>query len=168
MQSQRASSVWFVAVAASGMFREAHDWGQYPTSTFRIYQCRGKGPIRAGEDVAIYYSQESKWMKCDSKWCSKGTCPGYPNTAHSMESSGKWQQCSEYVFKIYARGRKLGQIIQANDAILLYTLGYSKWVSVYNGWIAQGTCPGTERPPSLNKYNTCSDAVFELWKKMNH
>ena len=113
-------------------------------------------------------AQQSKWMKCNSKWCSKGTCPGYANTAHGMESSGKWQQCYEYVFKIYARGRKLGQIIQANDAILLYTLGYSKWVSVYNGWIAQGTCPGTERLPSLNKYDTCSDAVFELWKKMNH
>ena len=144
---------------------ETYDWGEYPSATFRIFRHRGKGAIRAGEVVAFYYPKDVKWMTCNSKWCFKNTCPGSPTIFHGMESSEKWEACSDNVFKIYARGRKLGERLQRNDAILLYSLRYSKWVSVYGTWIAQGTCPDSGRPPASSKYDTCYKPVFELWKR---
>lgn len=139
--------------------------GGYPSATFRIFRHRGKGAIRAGEVVAFYYPKDVKWMTCNSKWCFKNTCPGNPTIFHGMESSEKWEACSDNVFKIYARGRKLGERLRRNDAILLYSLRYSKWVSVYGTWIAQGTCPDSGRPPASSKYDTCYKPVFELWKQ---
>jgi len=82
-----------------------------------------------------------------------------------MANDKKWQVCSQNVFQIYARGRKLGQALQANDEILLFSLRYCKWVSVAGTWIAQGTCPGYTRPPATYKYDTCYKSVFELWKQ---
>ena len=76
--------------------------------------------------------------------------------------------CPQNVFKIYARGRELGESLKTNDEILLYTLQYGKWVSETNSssnWLGQRTCPGSHRPPASSKYDTCYDAVFELWKQ---
>lgn len=100
---------WCTQSTGPGLFMETHDWGEYPSATFRIYRHRGKGAILAGETVAFYYPKDIKWMTCDSKWCFKNTCPGSPTIFHGMESSEKWQACSDNVFKIYARGRKLGE-----------------------------------------------------------
>ena len=148
-----------------GLFMETHDWGEYPSATFRTYRHRGRGAIIAGEAVIFYYPKDIKWMTCDSKWCFKNTCPGSPTISHGMESSEKWQACSNNVVKIYARGRKLGERLQRNDDILLYSLWYSKWISVYGTWIAQGTCPGSGHPPASSKYDTCYKTVFEMWKR---
>ena len=148
-----------------GMFMDSSDWGEYPSAAFRIYRRSGKGTVKAGEVVAIYFPKQAKWMKCDSAWCLKTTCPGYPTTSHGMASDEKWHICPQNVFKIYARGRQLGQALQANDEILLYSLKYCKWVSVAGTWIAQRTCPGYHRPPASSKYDTCYKSVFELWKR---
>ena len=156
---------WCTPSTGPGLFMDPPDWGGYPIATFRIFRHKGRGAIRAGEAVAFYYPKDVKWMKCGSSWCSKNICPGNPTMSHGMADSEKWQACSHNVFKIYARGRKRGQTIRTNDAILLYSLQYSKWVSVYGSYIALGTCPGSGRPPAPSKYDTCYNTVFELWKR---
>ena len=78
-----------------GMFMDSNDWGKYPSATFRIYRHRGKGAVRAGEVVAIYFPKQTKWMKCDSAWCQTNTCPGNPTTTHGMANEEKWHMPTE-------------------------------------------------------------------------
>lgn len=113
---------WCTQSTGSGLFMETHDWGEYPSATFRIFRHRGKGAIRAGEVVAFYYPKDVKWMTCNGKWCFKNTCPGSPNNIHGMESSEKWQACSDNVFKIYARGRKLGERLRRRHPAVFSTV----------------------------------------------
>ena len=157
----RYRSYYYISSTGPGLFMNSNDWESHPNATFQIYR-------RAGEVVAIYVPQQKKWMKCGSTWCQTNTCPGNPTTTHGMANDAKQHTCPQNVFKIYARGRELGESLKANDEILLYTLQYGKWVSETNSssnWLGQRTCPGSHRPPASSKYDTCYDAVFELWKQ---
>ena len=80
---------WCTQSTGPGLFMETHDWGEYPSATFRTYRHRGRGAIIAGEAVIFYYPKDIKWMTCDSKWCFKNTCPGSPTISHGVVRNGK-------------------------------------------------------------------------------
>ena len=73
---------------------------------FQIYRKYGKGNVRVGKVVAIYYTKEKKWLKSYSAYFRKDTCPGKPSDKDGMEDDEKWYTCSESVFKIYAMGKR--------------------------------------------------------------
>ena len=143
-----------------------NDWDKYPVTGFQIYRMNGRGKVKAGEAVAIYYPKEKKWMKCSGSYCTKDTCPGRPSQGSGMEDGEKWYTCSESVFKIYANGRNEGANIRRGDDIALYHLKDEKWVSAESYYIQiKSTCSSTTRPPPSHIYDTCYKEVFELFKR---
>ena len=132
-------------------------WGE----VFYIYSEEANGlPIKVGDNVAVYYPRESKWMGCWENHCGKYTCPGSPTFQYGMSSAQKWDQCGGEVFTIYAFGRAIGEVIQNRDPIML-RFG-TVWVSMWAGTTDKRTCPGYLLPPSEPTYDTCPGEAFAI------
>ena len=159
------SSTYCTLTTGPGLYMNDNDWVTHPVTGFQIYRMNGKGNVRVGEVVAIYYPKEKKWMKCSGTYCRKDTCPGRPSQGRGMENYEKWIGCSESAFKIYARGRKEGEDIRSRDDISLYHIRDRRWLSAEGYYIQERTCFGTTRPPSSRTYDTCYKGVFELFKR---
>ena len=100
-------------------------WGE----VFRIYRSNGLGAVRVGDLVGIYYPLQGVWMGCGSSSCYKRSCPGNPTNTHGFSNAEKWYHCTGEVYKIYARGKRNGDIILEKDDISLYFLNGRDWVS---------------------------------------
>ena len=159
------SSTYCTPTSGPGLYMNSYDWLTNSVTGFQIYRMNGKGDIRVGEVVAIYYLKEKKWMKCSGTYCTKDTCPGNPSQGNGMEDYEKWIGCSESVFKIYANGKSNGDNVRRGDDISLYHLKDMKWLSAETSYIQKNTCLGTSRPPSSHSYDTCYKEVFELFKR---
>ena len=142
-----------------------YDWLTSKHNGFQIYRMNGKGNVRVGEVVAIYYTKEKKWLKSYSSYYIKDTCPGKPSQGNGMEDYEKWIECSESVFKIYAMGKSVGDDIRRGDDISLYVIRDKKWFSAESSYIQTKTCSGTSRPPSSHSYDQCYKEVFTLFKR---
>ena len=57
-------------------------------------------------------------------------CPGTPTSAHGFANQDKWLICFGEVFRIYAKGKSIGQAIRDHDDIFLYYVNANKWVGL--------------------------------------
>ena len=149
------------------MMMSGDDWTNCAGEVFKIYRASGTGAVRVGDLVGIYYPLESgRWLDCSSDNCAKGTCPGTPTTAHGFATHEHWFTCWQSVFKIYAKGKSNGAIINEYDDISIYYLQDSQWVALgYDQNTVKLPCLGTTRPPVLNSYDHCAFETFTIWKR---
>ena len=149
-----------------GIYMEGGDWTNCWGEVFRIYRLHGPGTVAVGDLVGIYYPRESgKWLGCAGSLCGKAGCPGQPTTEYGFENPEKWFQCYGEVFKIYARGKSLGEPIEAYDDVMLYYLSGQNWVGLAGDRVNHAGCPGTIRPPPNERYEVCWGENFEIWKQ---
>jgi hypothetical protein len=149
------------------MYMAGNDWNSCGGEVFRIYRAGGHGTVRVGDLVGIYYPQQrGHWMGCSGNECRKSLCPGYPTIAHGFASQEKWYVCSGEVFKIYARGKPSGAIIDTTDDVSFYYLNRGLWVSQgYDIHTMKQPCLGTSRPPASHIYDGCAHEIFKIWKR---
>ena len=84
-----------------------YDWVNCTGAIFRIYRASGKGAVRSGDLVGIYYTRTS-WLSCVGRNtdCGKSKCPGSPTSQDGFENRDKWYECPGNVFRIYAKGKE--------------------------------------------------------------
>ena len=86
---------------------------------------------------------------------------------HGFATAEKWFQCGGEVFRIYAKGKGVGQRVREGDDVMFY------YVQQPGRWVSQAstqrtrkrTCPGFAKPPSNSKYDRCRAEVFKIWLK---
>ena len=68
------------------------------------------------------------------------------------------------MFRIYAKGKGVGERVREYDDVMFYYLQEGKWVSQLSTQrTRKRTCPGTRRPPPHSKYDRCGSEVFKIW-----
>ena len=159
------SGTYCTPTTGPGLYMDTDDWDEHPATTFQIYRMHGEGDVMVGEAVALYYPKDKKWMMSSGLHLVKDTCPGEPSEEHGMEDDEKWYACPESVFKIYAKGKSVGDDILRGDDITLYHLNDKKWPSAETDKIHQKACYGTTHPPVYAKYDMCVKEVFKLLKR---
>ena len=143
-----------------------NDWIDCSGEVFKIYRASGPGNVRVGDLVGLYYpGQSGTWLGCAAVNCAKGTCPGYPTTAHGFAAKEHWYRCWGEVFKIYAKGKSLGAIINSDDDVAFYYLQDKLWMAQGYDNMIKLPCLKTSRPPPLQNYDVCSYETFRVWKK---
>ena len=148
------------------MYLTSDDWNRCRGEVFRIYRALGPGAVRVGDLVGLYYPRGGRWLGCAGINCAKATCPGYPTTAYGFVSPEHWYRCWGEVFKIYARGKGSGAVINAQDDIALYYLQQGLWVGQgYERLTGKYPCLGSSRPPPLASYDGCGWENFRIWKR---
>ena len=149
------------------MLMMGSDWTNCWGEVFQIYRANGLGQVRVGDLVGLYYPREGgRWFGCGGSSCAKATCPGYPTTTYGFANQESWFRCWGEVFKIYARGKALGSVINSDDDIVLYYLQENLWVAQGNDRFEtmKYPCLGTYRPPPLAHYDGCAFETFRIWK----
>ena len=137
-------------------------WGE----VFRFYRAMGRGAVRVGDVVGVYYPKEpGKWLGCPRGNCGKYTCPGRPSNMYGFLNGEKWTLCAGEAFVIYAQGKRVGSIIKERDIIMLHYLIGNQWVDLANTVIARCGGLGTRRPPSARTYKRQSTYSMEVWKQ---
>jgi hypothetical protein len=141
-------------------YRARNCWGEI----FRIYKRRGSGTIHIGDDIGLYYNYGRDWMSCWGSVCGRSSCPGAPN--YLGMNVFPWQ-CRGETFRVYALGKRVGELLEDKDIIFLnYKYGSHQWFSLYNGYGRKLPCPGNVYPPPTSKYVNCASEVFEI-RKLN-
>ena len=141
------------------------DWTRCWGEVFQIYRASGPGQVRVGDLVGLHYPHESgRWLGCPGSNCFKAACPGHPTTTYGFASQEHWYWCFGEVFKVYAKGKSNGAIINAGDDIMLYYLQQQLWVDLDDGDAQKSSCVGTIRPPPFSKFDVCSSETFTIWK----
>ena len=79
------------------------DWKTCYGEVFQIYRRSGPGPVSAGDEVGLYYPDESKWLGCSADNCGHSTCPGTPSVcmAFRMLKGGRpvLEKCSTFMLQ---------------------------------------------------------------------
>ena len=128
---------------------------------FRIYRHRGRGPLRNGDIVGLHNPKRNQWLGCCARECRRSSCPGNVNFAYGFQSQEKWVRCYGEVFRIYARGRRMGEYIMSQDQVALYFLQKGSWLYSH-GHFYKNTCMGAHRPPNDSMYERCLHSTFEI------
>ena len=79
-----------------------------------------------------------------------------------MNTEDQWFQCSGAVFRIFVRGKCVGEPILEHDQIVLLLVDKEKYVG-FNSPPTLTQCLGSTYPPPIEKYDTCFLEVAELW-----
>ena len=127
---------------------------------FRIYHQR-RGPIKVGDKVALYYPRGRKWLGCNSRYCGMYPCPGRPTPAHGFQSRCRWHECLGEVFQIAVMNKRIGEVVQHKDPVMLYYPKKRRYLAASSKYIRTDSCPGTF-PPATNKFEGCWGDVFEI------
>ena len=131
------------------------------------FQIIGKGtnhsPIKSGQQVRLRYLKEhNTWVSYRSGYCKKGTCSG------TTSQGSNFNRCHTEIFRIYARGRRNGEVVYNDDVIMLYSDSANKYVSIQgenSGDTASfNFCPGVT-PPAYLSYGICSKNAFHIYRK---
>lgn len=138
-----------------GIIITLNDWKTCFGEVFQIYRRSGPGPVKAGDEVGIYYPRGSRWMGCPLGTCDKRPCPGTPSVEHGFQDARRWKTCWGEVFNIYAAGKAVGSTITKSDTIMLYYRKTSQWVNFGNPTVAVGGCPGATCPPTISTHAKC-------------
>ena len=132
---------------------------------FRILVENG-GTVQSGERVYFQYvTWGNHWLGCPhNNRCDKRTCPG--SLLNAAKNVGR---CTGEAFRIYARGRGVGQTIYNGDLVMIHLPAFgSKYISIQGSGEGADTsinyCPGTV-PPAYLSYSFCSNNVFRIYKK---
>ena len=124
-----------------------------PSANFVVYRRKGPGNVVVGDVIALHFPKESgKWFSMLGCKGHLSACPGAPSTDNGMSTEDSWDDCNGEVFRIYARNRKLGEAIVANDNIKLYYLRQSTMVNI----MGIASCDDTDKPtlpPANNDYS---------------
>ena len=131
---------------------------------FRIVVENG-GIVQSGERVRFQYvAVSNQWLGCPlNNRCDKRSCPGSPSQAANLD------KCRGETFRIYARGKGVGQTIYNGDLVMIYLPAYygGKYISIQGSTEGADTsmdyCPG-KVPPSYSDYSSCSNNVFRIYK----
>ena len=144
-----------------------NDWSSCWGEVFQIYRASGPGTVRVGDLVGLYYPQQSgTWLGCPGDQCAKATCPGIPSFQYGFASQELWYRCWGEVFKIYARGKGNGDVINSDDDVTFYYLQQGLWLAQGDGpHTSKQPCLGLTRPPPLNNYDGCAWETFRVWKR---
>ena len=141
------------------------DFDSCSAELFRIV-VKNQGSIQSGEYVRFQYGAKGNyWLGCPiSNRCDKRPCPGSPSNAANFNNG-----CTGETFRIYARGRAVGQTIYNGDLVMLHLPAYgSKYISIQGSSVGADTsmnyCPGST-PPAYLSYSFCSNNVFRVYKK---
>eukprot|EP00731_Ephydatia_muelleri_P009988 Em0005g574a len=139
---------WTQYASNVGMYQFNTD----PITNFFVYRRNGPGNVVVGDVIALYFPKESgKWFSMLGCKPHLSACPGAPSSADGMSTEESWYMCSGEVFKIYARNKKLGEAIVANDDVKLYYLGEGKMVGIW-GTPSCDSAINPPRPPASNTY----------------
>ena len=130
---------------------------------FRIYRASGPGIVRAGDLIGIYYPYGSSWLGCAGSECVRASCPGTLSTTYGFQDIERWYRCYGEVFKIYARGKGIGDAIEEHDHVSLFHLQQQKWLSMTETIATISSCPGSVRPRTIGNYERCWGETFEIW-----
>ena len=132
------------------------------------YQIIGEGtthsPIKSGQRIRLRFLYEhNTWVKyLESKQCGTGTCSG--TTAQGIN----FNRCPAEMFRIYARGKRNGEVVYNNDVVMLYNEYSCKYVHIEGQKNADPVdfnfCPGIT-PPAYLSYGICSKNVFRIYRK---
>ena len=133
------------------------------------FQIIGEGtihnPIKSGQRIRLrYLNQHNTWVQyCESnEECRVGTCSG--TTAQGTN----FTKCPAEMFRIYARGKRNGEVVYTNDVVMLYNEYSSKYVSLkgeqYHAPLNFNFCPGVA-PPAYLSYGICSRNVFRIYRR---
>ena len=132
---------------------------------FKIYRRNDRGRVRVGDLIAISYPHETgKWFGCPGRLCCKADCPGHScNSKSGFSAPHKWKQCWGEVFKLYARGKRVGSYIYSNDHVMLYYVRGRNWIGLVGRYPDHHSCLGKRLPPPNHKYDSCWGEVFDVW-----
>lgn len=148
------------------LYMEGNDWSNCWGEVYKIYRSRGRGYVRVGDVVGIYFPYHRKWFSMRGGYGHKSICPGRYSYAHGFSHRQKWYQCHGEVYKIYAKGKRVGDVIYRYDDIMLYYVYGNKYVNLsHRSRIDLSSCPGNYRPPPSRKYDDCYGQVCQLWKR---
>ena len=120
--------------------------------------------IKSGQQIRLrYLGTQNTWIGCPCiDRCDKRTCPGTNLQAKDFN------RCEEEIFKIYARGKAIGQIIYNGDVVMLYHVKNNKYLSIQGENDGDDTslnfCPGVT-PPAYLSYGICSKNAFRIYRK---
>lgn len=173
---QRSSSRYWIDCGSSksrscklstcaGLYYEREDYSRCYSLMFQILRHRGRGFMRNGDFVGLYNLKKKSWFGCATKNCNRFSCPGRPTYKYGFKNSEKWLRCWGEVFRIYARNKKMGELIHDHDQVGIYYLQEHKWVKMLNNnKITKSTCMGRSRPPGNSKFESCYRSTFEIHK----
>ena len=146
-----------------GLYMRGNDWSSCYKNVFQIFRAKGYGDVRVGDLVGLYLIRETgKWFGCRATLCAKNTCPGAARYKYGFNTPELWYRCYGSVFQIYAHGKQLGDTVNDQDDIMLFYLQDQDWIGAYSSDHHRG-CPGTTRPPLVNKYDSCGGEVYKIW-----
>jgi len=93
---------------------------------------------------------------------TKKTCPG------TTSQGSDFNRCGGEIFRIFARGRKNGEVIYNGDVVMLNYPLVGKYVSIQGYKEGDDTslnfCPG-RAPPAYLSYGICSKNAFRIYRK---
>lgn len=147
------------------MLMSGNDWTNCWGEVFEIYRKEGPGDVKSGDTVGFYYPRQGgTWLGCGGSNCAKANCPGYPTTHDGFRDQASWHNCWGEVFKIFARGKPTGSIINSQDEIAIYYLRDNLWVAQPdNRDSLKFPCLGTDLPPALATYDGCFAETFRIF-----
>ena len=132
------------------------------------YQIIGEGnihaPIKSGQRIRLRYLHEhNTWVKyLENKRCGKGTCSG------TTAQGSNFNKCPAEMFRIYARGKRNGEVVYNNDVVMLYNDYSRKYIHIEGEEHAAPSnfnfCPGVA-PPAYLSYGICSKNVFRIYRR---
>ena len=114
-------------------------------------------------NCAIYLREHNTWVKyLENKQCGKGTC------SSATAQGNNFNRCQAEMFRIYARGKRKGEIVYNNDVVMLYNEYSSKYLSIEGEEYAAPNnfnfCPAVS-PPAYLSYGICSKNVFRIYRR---
>ena len=143
------------------------DYKRCSGEVFRIYRAAGSGDVKVGDEVGFFFPIKRRWMSASGAQQLKlNACPGVPRGSSHRLNTGCWGE----VFKIYARGRRVGQPIYQSDRVMIYYpqskafLKY-QYINGRKDGLVRSTCPGQKGPPSRNAYYRCRKYMFQIRPK---
>lgn len=135
------------------------EWKECYNEVYKIYRRDGEGVVRVGDYVALLQYKTNQWLQCLEKSCQLGTCPGSPSNDDGFEDSSKWCDCSEYLFRMSAYNKTIGQVVYPGDVVMIYQPNVKEFLSIRGH---TSTCRSSAFPPTLDQYETCSESSFIL------
>ena len=142
------------------LYMECNDWTTCTGEVFEIYRVSGPGSVHVGDKIGLYYPHaRGYWFSMGRGSGLTARCPGIPSRQHGFS-----ENCLGEIFKIYARGKAIGDPILEHDNIALFQVRVSKWIKLVSiNAPAHSTCLGNVRPPPTTVYHSCRAEIFELW-----
>jgi len=120
------------------------------------------GDVKSGQRIRLHYVHKPRtWIGCASNnRCEQKTCPG------TLLQARDFGRCGGEILRLYARGKKDGEVIYSGDVVMIYFSG--RYVAIQGQYKGDDTsldfCPATN-PPAYLSYGICSKNVFRVYRK---